>query len=352
MENASDRGAPHLLRLLLVGVSTALGAAALSVALSASPASADDGSGGLLGTIGSTVNQVTDTVDDVVGTVVSPTVEHVTETVAPVTEVVTDVAPAPVAEVVTTTTDTVSSTVSEVVDTANTTVGGTVGTAGDAVTDIAGSGVVGGVVTPVVETVQSVPVVGDVVHAVGLDDLISGVTDAVDAALPVIVGTLPPISPVIPAIPGISTDPGGEATTPIVDALPLEPLPVEAAADSAVTVPGAPSTGPSPVSSSPRTAPSGPVATLFAAATGGDASATLASAQNALQALPTDVHVDLGASTGSGSSASGNSGAGGANAATTDGGKLFAAPLLLDRRNVVDDDLPGTPVFDTDISPD
>ncbi|MEX8034239.1 hypothetical protein AB6V29_14485 [Microbacterium sp. 20-116] len=348
MENASDRGAPHLLRLLLVGVSTALGAAALSVALSASPASADDGSGGLLGTIGSTVNQVTDTVDDVVGTVVSPTVEHVTETVAPVTEVVTDVAPAPVAEVVATTTDTVS----EVVDTANTTVDGAVGTAGDAVTDIAGSGVVGGVVTPVVETVQSVPVVGDVVHAVGLDDLISGVTDAVDAALPVIVGTLPPISPVVPAIPGISTDPGGEATTPIVDALPLEPLPVEAAADSAVTVPGAPSTGPSPVSSSPRTAPSGPVATLFAAATGGDASATLASAQNALQALPTDVHVDLGASTGSGSSASGNSGAGGANAATTDGGKLFAAPLLLDRRNVVDDGLPGTPVFGTDISPD
>lgn len=350
MKNASGRGAPRMLRLLLIGASTALGAAALSVALSASPASADDGSGGLLGAVGSTVNQVTDTVDEVVNTVVSPTVEHVTETVAPVTQVVTDVAPAPVAEVVTTTTATVSA----VVTTADSTVGGTVDTVGDVVTDVAGSGVVGDVVTPVVETVQTIPVVGDVVHTVGLDELISGVTDAVDSALPVIVGTLPPISPVIPATPGVPTAPGGDTATPIPGIVPAEPLSAEAADGATAVVAGILSADPSPAPSSSRTAPSGGAATLFDATTTGAVSVAVTAAHGAPSTPPGDDDLAgvLGASTGSGSSASGNSGAGGANAATTDSGTLFAAPLLLDRRNVVDDDLPGTPVFGTDVSPD
>lgn len=353
MENASGRGAPRMLRLLLIGASTALGAAALSVALSASPASADDGSGGLLGAVGSTVNQVTDTVDEVVNTVVAPTVEQVTETVAPVTQVVTDVAPAPAAEVVTTTT----ATVSEVVSTADSTVGGTVDTAGDVVTDVAGSGVVGDVVTPVVETVQTVPVVGDVVHTVGLDELISGVTDAVGSALPVIVGTLPPISPVIPVIPvtsGVPTAPGGDTAIPIPGIVPAEPLSAEAADGATAVVAGILSADPSPAPSSSRTAPSGGAATLFDATATGAVSVAVAAAQGAPSGPRGDDDLAgvLGASTGSSSSASGNSGAGGANAATADGGKLFAAPLLLDRRTVVDDDLPGTPVFGTDVSPD
>jgi len=354
MENASGRGAPHMLRMLLVGVSTALGAAALSVALSASPASADDGSGGLLGTIGSTVNQVTDTVDGVVGTVVSPTLEHVTETVAPVTQVVTDVAPAPVAEVVTTTTETVSNTVSEVVDTADSTVGSTVDTVGDVVTDVAGSGVVGKVVAPVVDTVQTVPVVGDMVSSIGLGDLLSGVTDAVDAALPVIVGTLPPISPVIPTIPGVPTVPGSDITTPIIDIVPAEIFSAAAASDATAVVTGILSTDPSLVPSSSRTAPSSGAATVFSATSTGEVSAAVAGAQSAPSGPQgsDEPLATFGASTGTSSSASGNSGSGGVGAATAGNATLFSAALLLDRRTVVDDDLPGTPVFGTDVSPD
>lgn len=337
MENTFDRGAPHALRLFLIGVLTALGFAALSLVLSVSSASADDGSqGGLLGTVGSTVGQVTDTVDEVVGTVVAPTVEHVTETVAPVT----DVAPAPVAEVVTTTTDTVS----DVVDTAETAVGSTVDTVADTVTEVAGSGVVGDVVAPVVDTVQTVPVVGDVAHAIGLDDLLSGVTAAVDAALPVIIGTLPPISTTVPTLP---VD-GGEVATPSPDAVTAELF------SAAAVVAGPASTDPSPTASPLRTSGSADVAALFAAAPTGGASAALAGAQKALSGLDldTDHGVALGSSTGTSSSASGNSGAGGVSAATADSGRISAAQLLLDRRTVVDDDLPGTPVFATDVSPD
>ena len=43
--------------------------------------------------------------------------------------------------------------------------------------DVASSGVVGTIITPVVDTVVSVPVVGGVVSGIGLDDVVTGVPE-------------------------------------------------------------------------------------------------------------------------------------------------------------------------------
>ncbi|MCJ1708496.1 hypothetical protein [Microbacterium sp. VKM Ac-2923] len=159
---------PRTLRVFLLGVLVSLATAVLSLFATSMSASADDSGSGLLGAVGSTVNGVTDTAGDVVEPVTTAVVE-------------------PVANV----------------------------------TDVAGSGVVGAIVDPVVATAGSLPIVGPVVEQSGLGGVVTGVAGAVDETLPVVVGTAPEIAPVVPSLPGD----GGEVLSPApgVTAPPVTP---------------------------------------------------------------------------------------------------------------------------------
>ncbi len=95
MDDTLKSGVPRTLRIALFGVLAAVALALVSLFISASSASADDGSG-LLGSIGSTVDDVTDTA----GKVVDDTAKKAADTTEKVTDKVEKAAPAPVAEVV------------------------------------------------------------------------------------------------------------------------------------------------------------------------------------------------------------------------------------------------------------
>lgn len=186
METVTWHELNKLVRLALMGVGAAFAAAILSVLLGFGAAAAhadEDAEPGLLGAVtglvadttsavGSTVTTVTSTATDAVATVVS-------------------VAPAPVAAVV---------------ETAGTAVAATVAPVQQAVS----TEVVSTVATPVVELVTAVPVVGDVVSALGADEALTSVAADLDSTLTTVVGALtsagealatpvPPVAPVTDA---------------------------------------------------------------------------------------------------------------------------------------------------------
>ena len=141
-------------------------------------------SSSLTGAVGGTVDAVVDTTAGTV-TAVAPVLTPVVETVvavvppaAPVVEVVSDTAAAVL----------------------------------EPVQQIASSGVVTGVVTPVVDLVTAVPVVGEVVTALGVDQAATGVAGTVDNAAGGLTGA---VSNTVPAVltpgsggPGTPGDPG------------------------------------------------------------------------------------------------------------------------------------------------
>lgn len=138
----------------------------------------------LTGAVGGTVGTVVDVAGDTVTTVVpvvQPVVETVTTVVPPATPVLEAVA------------DTTAAVI-------------------EPVQEIASTGVVTEVVTPVVDLVSSVPVVGGVVTALGVDDAATSVAGTVDDAASGLTGTAGNTVPAV-IVPG-SSNPGGGGHAP------------------------------------------------------------------------------------------------------------------------------------------
>nr|WP_169583288.1 hypothetical protein [Microbacterium sp. MF43] len=188
-------------RLALVGAATAFAwiVLALLLGFGSGEARADDSSGdkGLLGAVSSAVDGTASTL--------TKTVTATTSTVSEVVNTVVAVAPAPVQQPV-----------REVVTTVSTVV-----TTTKPVTEVVSSGVVSTVTKPVVEVVTAVPMVGEIVSGVGLDEVVTDVSQTVDDTLGGVAkavtdvastvgrppaGTTPPL-PEVPATPAIPTPP-------------------------------------------------------------------------------------------------------------------------------------------------
>lgn len=218
----ADSQLSRICRLALVGVATAFAWIVLSllVGLGSGHAQAAEGDGdeSLLGA-------VTAVVDDTASTATT-TVSTVTTGVAQVVNSVVAVAPAPV---------------QKPVQQAVAAVGSAVSTAAEPAADAAASGVVATVTKPVVQTVSQVPVVGEVVTAVGLDEAVESLGGTVDDTLGGVTQSVvdagaelgrPPAG--TPGLPGIPAIPGSSADAAIL---------VPSALDAAVTVSSAEASG-------------------------------------------------------------------------------------------------------------
>ena len=214
MEIAATQTLSRICRLALIGVATAFAWIVLSLLLGLGSGDAraadDDGGKSLLGAVTSVVDE---TADAVTGTVAKVT-DGVTETVNKVVEV----APAPVKQPV-----------KEVVKT----VGTVVEKVAEPVAEVVSDDVVAKVTEPVVDVVKEVPVVGDVVTAIGADEAVGDLADTVDGTLSELTGAivdtgasigrpstgtpaLPPLIPGIPVFPapGGATDASGDDGAP------------------------------------------------------------------------------------------------------------------------------------------
>ena len=215
MEIATSESLSRIWRLALVGAATAFAwiVLALLLGFGSGEARADDSSGdkGLLGAVSSAVDSAASTLTTTVSTTTSAVTEVVNTVVA--------VAPAPVQQPV-----------HEVVTTVST----VVATTTKPVTEVVSTGVVSTVTKPVVEVVTAVPVVGEIVSGVGLDEVITDVSQTVDDTLGGVAkavtnvtsavgqppaGTTPPLPavPATPAVPAIPVLPGGPAPGSIDD---------------------------------------------------------------------------------------------------------------------------------------
>jgi hypothetical protein len=334
---------------------------ALSLTFGAASASADehDSSGGLLGIVGSVVDSVggtTQAVSDSVDTVLDATLEPVLAepVIQTVVEEAVEVAPAPVGGVVDTVPDMVGSvgeTADAVVDEVNAVVNGALNTGTGALDDVASSGPTRSIVTPVVgivdEVTGSLPVVGSLLGEKPLGSIAAPFTDAVDVTLDSVVGTTPARDPagpgILPELPGTSgvptvpdpADPGSDVSGP---ALPRPP-----AVDpdrSVIRPPGEPS-----ASTRASTLPTG--AAVAAAASGSQpaSDAPGGSLPGSAPGMPVG-SAPAGSGTGSGS--------GGASTAGSDALLHgFSADASVSRSTAsADDELPSSPVYATDSTPD
>lgn len=190
-------------RVLFLAIFVSMAWCAISLATAASSASAaqteGNGSSGLLGAVGSLVNEVGDTAAGA-----NEVVDDAAASLAPVAEPVAALAPVPVETVATEAVRTVDTTVrgadAAVVETIEATLA--------PVSAAADSGLVGDVVGPLVGAVSEVPVVGGLVEQVGVDDVLVDVASGVDGAVSAIVGTSAPIDPILPSVPEIPGAPG------------------------------------------------------------------------------------------------------------------------------------------------
>lgn len=196
MDTALSQHLSRLSKMLLAGLGVAFAWVLLAFALglSTSQAHADDGLlGGITSTADDTTSAVTNVVDDTATAVVAPVatvVEPVAQTIAPVVQQV--IAPAPVAPVV----EAVEAVVTPVTD---------------AVVDVTESGAVAPLVDSAVTVVDTVPVVGDVVSALGVDTAASSLGSSVDGVLQGTTGTVvdtvgtvtSPVSSVVDSTTGI-----------------------------------------------------------------------------------------------------------------------------------------------------
>jgi hypothetical protein len=213
VDTALSQHLSRLSKMLLAGLGVAFAWVLLSLALglSSSQAHADDGLlGGLGSTVEDTTSAVTAVVDDTATAVIAPVVEPVaavTEPVAPVVERVAQTAPvSPVVEAV----QTVAAPVANAVD-----------AAGE-------SGVVAPIVDSAVTVIASVPVVGEVSSALGVDSAASSLGSSVDDVLQSTTGTVEQtvITPVVAPVAGALTDVIDTATgvvpTPVSPVIPPE----------------------------------------------------------------------------------------------------------------------------------
>lgn len=315
-------------RLLAIGAAVAFAYLLLALLLGfgSSGARADDGGdqggllGGVTGAVDSTVQGVTGAVQDT------------TQAVATTVQQVAQTAPAPVQPVV----STVANTVQAVVE---------------PVAQVAESGVVGSVVTPVVETVTAVPVVGGVVEAIGLDDAATDAATTTDTAVndlvtavgdttPILGGTRPPLVD----LPDIES-PVGLPGSPVIGsgAQTLE----EALAH--LTVAGLPAPGWTVAALEDAYAHALPAFTAITAA--GTAFTGLVSAGVRIGGILSSALV-LGVCTPGGSSPLGPNGAGPGALALAAFAPLVAYRAWVRRSGWSDDVAPPAPTYDTDVSPD
>lgn len=228
MEIATSQLLPRVVRLALIGAATAFAwiVIALLLGLGAGDAHAGDRDdngllGGALGAVTSVVDGTASTVAGTVSTVAAGVTETANTVVAAV--------PAPVQQPV-----------AQVVQT----VGTVATTVTTPVAEVVSGGAVGAVTKPAVDMVEQLPVVGDIVTGVGLDDAVEDLSGTVDGTLTEVVGAVddtgaaignPPEGGGVPEIPGLPSTPpipqlpGGSSTDSPAD-------PVAASADDAATV--------------------------------------------------------------------------------------------------------------------
>ncbi|MFC9916862.1 hypothetical protein [Agromyces binzhouensis] len=344
---AVDRTFP-LTRALLLG--TGLAAAWVVVSLVASPssASADERPDGLLGAVGSVVGVVDDTVDGVVAQVVDPMPEPVPDPVATTVDAVTGAAPAPVAPVVEQVAEPIDALVpaaAGVVDAVDDTVAEVVDGTASVVSDVASDRPVGTITTPVVDTLDGVvgalPIVGSVLDDDTLSGVLGPVVGVVDDTLDVVVGDLGPLPDdgLLPSLP-VPGDPGDPVVV-VPPGAPGDATATDATAGRAAIDSGATSAVP------PGDAVTAASIAALDAGPPGASPGTLAPANP-----PRGAEAPLGSGApGSGSSASG-SGSGTASGSDAGLGAIELDALASLVLSAVDDELPSSPVHDTDTTPD
>lgn len=328
---ATRRGVPAV---VIWGGLGALAWAALTVLTGGGSAQADETGGPLDG--------LTSTVEEVVTAVAAPVVTQtavpvVTQVAAPVVQAVTAPIPQSISPVVATVTQIVAQATvvapaaAPVVQAVSPTVKGVVEPIADLLTDSP----VAHVADPVLDAVTVLPVVGGIVEDLGTRDFVDSVVDVVDDVTgvvgdavdeivpPVLVGPDPALpGPVVPGadgagdpgVPGASAPPFATASvTSVLAAVPaLVTQPVAPASTSTVVVPerGAPAANSDAPSGAPPGAPGSPTSSAGAGGSSSSAHARL--------------------------------------------GDVDASPLRAWERvaGASDDALPGSPVADTDSSPD
>jgi len=340
------------LRYALLGVLFAAIWLAISLFSSADGASAEEYEpSGVLGAAGAAVDAVSDTTAAVgqgLGEVVEPVVEPVNVVAEPVVEAIPEpVEPVaePLVEAVPEGTETVTDAANAAVKGANAAVGTVGNEVAAAAIAAADSNPVGKVVQPggqaVDDSVEGLPVVGDVAPKGLVGKTVGATADVADVALDAVVG----------AVGDLPTD--GSGLLPQVPSIPL--------------LPGIPSLpGDSDEGASLGPAVSGPPSdTVYFALDGstswsGDSDhpgvpADLAGAITPVGGSPTGGSAP-GSPASGGGTGSGGAGAGGAGGASGTSDADFAAlgvdALASMVLRSVDDELPSSPVYDTDTTPD
>jgi hypothetical protein len=335
----ADSPIERLRTLALTGVGIAFAWIAVSVFFGlGSPdahANDDEGAGGLLGGATSIVDETVSRTTDAV----TSTVSTVTEPVATVVETVQSTAPAPVAEPV--------KDVAKVVEAVAETVTAPVA-------EIVSNDVVSTAVTPVVDVVESVPVVGAIVDQTGAGDAVKDVAETTDNAL------------------GSVSDSTTEVVEAVDGSIDVPPLPTAPAAPSTPVVPAIPDLDLDAVTGEDAGAVAHTVADLGSQAGTAELSATADAASFAGFTGVSGVAVN-GATAGiSGFSASigttltmpsmgelcpaqlsaGSNGAGPGAWAFLALFPFAAHRAWVRRHGAGDDDVPPAPFFGTDVSPD
>ncbi|QIG39001.1 hypothetical protein G5T42_05440 [Microbacterium sp. 4R-513] len=328
MDAAAHPARVPVIRLLAIGIAVSFAylLLALFLGFGSTDARADDGSdrGGLLG-------GVTDVVSTTVGGV-TDVVQGTTQAVTTTVQQVARVAPAPVQPVVQPVVSTVTTTVQAVVQ---------------PVAEVTGTGVVGSVVQPVVEVVNAVPVVGQVVQAVGLDEALTdvaatadttvhGVLTTVDDTASGLGGTRPPlvnVPDVIPPFgaPSVSHEQSAQAALAGVTA-----------AGALVPTWAAPAVWDVYTHALPA---------FTAIASASSAAAGLMSTGAQVGGILSSALV-LGVCAPGGSSPMGSGGAGPGALALAAFAPLFAYRAWMRRSGWNDDVAPPAPTYDTDVAPD
>ncbi|WP_375385955.1 hypothetical protein [uncultured Microbacterium sp.] len=291
---------------------------------------ADDDRGGLLGGVTDTLTGAVDnTLDTVAGTATATVSEVVSTAVSTVTTVVPPAAPV---------VDAAVPVVQAVTD--------TVGAVAEPVTDIASSGVVGTVADPLVSTVESVPVVGDVASALGVGHAAHAVARTVDhtlgtttGALGTIVGSTPgTISGAVPphgGLPGLPWVSGADALLP---ALTSHSSPASAPVLRALAVPGL-------VAATLLTSMGDAAASVVSSVSASFSALATAGGAGALSALLVGLCAPAGVF-------SSGSASGPGAAALVARGPLAAHRAWVRRHGPTNDRVPPAPIASTDVSPD
>jgi len=355
------------LRYALLGVLFAAIWLAISLFSSAVGASAEepdpnlplDSAGAAVGAVSDMTAAVDQAVEPVVETVVEPVVEPVNAVVEPVVEAIPEpVEPfvEPVAEVAPEVTETVTDAANAAAKSGNTAVGIGGSEIAAAATAAAGSKPVGKVAHPVGQvaddTVEDLPVVGDVAPKGLVGKTVGPTADVADLTLDAVVGSIADLptdgSGLLPRVPSIPLLPGGSV-------------------DPGLGLPGIPGlAGDSDAGAPSGSAVSGPFGDPVDFALDGSTSwsgdfhdpgvpADLSGAITPVGGSPTGGSAP-GSPASGGGTGPGGAGAGGAGGASGTSDAAFAAlgvdALASMVLRSVDDELPSSPVYDTDTTPD